>query len=89
VLKDPKPEVFFEDFADSALLLTLVFWVEMSPGFSARRVDSDLRFAIEKRLGDAGIAIPFPQRDVHLALTGPLPVELAGAAGVPGGGQSS
>jgi small-conductance mechanosensitive channel len=89
VLKDPKPEVFFEDFADSALLLTLVFWVEMSPGFSARRVDSDLRFAIEKRLGDAGIAIPFPQRDVHLALTGPLPVELAGVAGVPGGGQSS
>ena len=59
----------------SALLLTLVFWVEMTLGFSARRVDSDLRFAIEKRLADAGIAIPFPQRDVHLDLNGPLPVK--------------
>jgi small-conductance mechanosensitive channel len=85
VLKDPRPEVFFEDFADSALLLTLVFWVEMTPGFSARRVDSDLRFAIEKRLGDAGIAIPFPQRDVHINLKGPLPVELAGAGAGNGG----
>jgi len=87
VLKDPKPEVYFEDFGDSALLLTLVFWVEFSPGFNARRVSSDLRFAIEKRLGEAGIAIPFPQRDVHLALDGPLPVALAGADEVAGGGR--
>jgi small-conductance mechanosensitive channel len=87
VLKDPKPEVYFEDFGDSALLLTLVFWVEFSPGFNARRVSSDLRFAIEKRLGEAGIAIPFPQRDVHLALDGPLPVALAGVDEVAGGGR--
>jgi small-conductance mechanosensitive channel len=80
VLEDPKPEVYFEDFGDSALLLTLVFWVEFSPGFNARRVDSDLRFAIEKRLGEAGIAIPFPQRDVRLALEGPLAAALAGRA---------
>ncbi|NJD25325.1 MAG: mechanosensitive ion channel [Betaproteobacteria bacterium] len=80
VLKDPKPEVYFEDFGDSALMLTLVFWVEFAPGFNARRVDSDLRFAIDKRLADAGIAIPFPQRDVHLDLKGPLPVEIAGKA---------
>ena len=86
VLEDPKPEVYFEDFGDSALLLILVFWVEFSPGFNARRVDSDLRFEIEKRLGDAGIAIPYPQRDVHLSMAVPLPVELAGASGGTGAG---
>ena len=89
VLKDPKPEVYFEDFGDSALMLTLVFWVEFSAGFNARRVDSDLRFAIEKRLDEAGIAIPFPQRDVHLDLKGPLPVELAGSTALPGDGKAS
>jgi small-conductance mechanosensitive channel len=47
------------------------------PGFNSRRVDSDLRFAIEKRLGDAGIAIPYPQRDLRLELTKPVRVELA------------
>ena len=77
VLKNPQPEVFFEDFGDSALMLTLLFWVEMVPGFNSRRVDSDLRFAIEKRLADAGIAIPYPQRDLRLELTKPVRVEFA------------
>ena len=77
MLKDPRPEVFFEDFADSALLLTLVFWVEMTPGFSARRVDSDLRFDIERLLREAGISIAFPQRDVHIDTRTPFRVEVA------------
>jgi len=78
VLKDPPPDVFFEDFADSALLLVLVFWVELGPlRLSGRRVDSDLRFAIEKGLAAAGIAIPFPQRDLHLDTSRPLAVSIA------------
>lgn len=76
VLKDPIPEVFFEDFADSALLLVLVFWVELGPTLVSRRVDSDLRYAMEKRLGAAGITIPFPQRDLHLDVSQVLPVRL-------------
>lgn len=76
VLRDPAPEVFFEDFADSALLLVLVFWVELGPTLVSRRVDSDLRYAMEKRLGAAGIPIPFPQRDVHLNVSQPLSVRL-------------
>lgn len=77
VLKDPAPEVFFEDFADSALLMVLVFWVELGENLVARRVDSDLRYAIEKRLAAAGISIPFPQRDVHLEVSQPLPVRVS------------
>ena len=83
VLKDPAPEVFFEDFGDNALMLVLMFWVELGPQLSARRVDSDLRYAMEKRLAAAGIAIPFPKRDVHLDLSEPLPVRITHAAATP------
>jgi len=77
VLKDPPPEVYLEDFADNAILMVLVFWVELGPTLTGRRVDSDLRFMMEKRLAAADIAIPFPQRDVHLKVTNPLPVRMA------------
>jgi small-conductance mechanosensitive channel len=60
--------VFFEDFGDNALLMVLVFWVELGPNLVSRRVDSDLRYAMEKRLAAAGIGIPFPQRTIHLNL---------------------
>jgi len=85
VLKDPQPEVFFEDFGDNALLLVLVFWVELGPNLMGRRVDSDLRYAMEKRLGKAGITISFPQRDVHLDLSQPLPVRVVQAPASEGG----
>jgi len=77
VLKKPPPEVYFEDFADSALLMVLVYWGELAN--DSRRVDSDLRFAIEKRLGAAGIAIPFPQRDIRFDASQPLAVRIAPA----------
>jgi small-conductance mechanosensitive channel len=81
ILKDPAPEVFLDDFADNALLLALVFWVELGPNMSGRRVDSDLRFMMEKRLAAAGIAIPFPQRDVHLNVAEAVPVRVMPASG--------
>jgi potassium efflux system protein len=80
ILKDPEPEVFFEDFGDNALLMVLIFWVELGPQLSARRVDSDLRYAMEKRLAAAGIPIPFPQRDVRLDLSQPLAVRITPVA---------
>jgi small-conductance mechanosensitive channel len=82
VLKKPPPEVYFEDFGDSALLMVLVYWGELAN--DSRRIDSDLRFAIEKRLGAAGIAMPFPQRDVHLDTSQPLAVRIT-PAGESGG----
>ena len=80
VIKDPAPEVFLDDFADNALLMALVFWVELGPNMSGRRVDSDLRFMMEKRLAAAGIAIPFPQRDVHLNVAEAVPVRVMPAS---------
>ena len=78
VLNDPPPAVFFEDFGDNALIMALVFWVELNASLPGRRIDSDLRFAIEKRLRTAGIDIPFPQRDIRLNVADALPVQIVG-----------
>jgi small-conductance mechanosensitive channel len=64
-LKDPAPSVFFDGFGESALNFELVVWSsEMS--HRPRRFRSDLNFAIERHLREAGIEIPFPQRDLHI-----------------------
>jgi len=64
VLKSPEPAVFFAEFGDSSLNFTLYFW-HASPGL-APKIASDLRFAIDDAFRQAGIAIPFPQRDLHV-----------------------
>ncbi len=64
-LKDPAPSVFLEKFGDDSIQLELVVWSsEMS--YRPRRYRSDLNFAIEKNLREAGIEIAFPQRDIHI-----------------------
>jgi len=64
-LKEPAPSVFLEQFAENSIDFKLVVW---SSEMSARpsRYRSDLNFAIEKKLREAGIEFPFPQRDVHI-----------------------
>ncbi len=65
VLHDPAPSVFLTQFGESAMDFELVVWSsEMSHRPS--RFKSDLNFAIEKKFREAGIEIPFPQRDLHL-----------------------
>jgi potassium efflux system protein len=64
VLTVPAPEVRLEDFADSSLSFALLCWIP-----NARedlRTGSSLRFAIERAFREAGITIPFPQREVRL-----------------------
>ena len=64
-LKTPAPTVFFAGFGDSALNFELVVWTaEMT--FAPRTFRSDLYFAIERKLRENSIEIPFPQRDLHL-----------------------
>ncbi len=65
VLENPEPTVFFDSFGENSLNFELVVWsAEMSS--RPRRFRSDLNFAIERKLREAGIAIPFPQREVRL-----------------------
>ena len=66
VLNDPPPYVVFENFADSALTFTAYFWIELDPNVNSMVIFSDIRHRINERLAEAGIVIPFPQRDLHL-----------------------
>jgi potassium-dependent mechanosensitive channel len=65
VLHDPAPSVFLKQFGENAIDFELVVWSsEMSHRPS--RFKSDLNFAIEEKFREAGIEIPFPQRDLHI-----------------------
>ena len=64
-LSDPEPSVFLEKFGESSIEFELVVWSsEMS--YRPRRYRSDLNFAIERKLREAGIELAFPQRDLHI-----------------------
>ena len=78
-LSDPAPNVYLEKFGENSIEFELVVWSsEMS--YRPRRFRSDLNFAIEQKLREAGIEIPFPQRDLHIR-SGVLRVQQAGADG--------
>jgi potassium efflux system protein len=75
VLKRPIPEVWFEDFGDSALLFDLLCWV--ADPIDRKRIASHIRFAIDAAFRRHEITIPFPQRDLHLrSVDIPFPVRL-------------
>jgi small-conductance mechanosensitive channel len=73
VAKDPKPQVLFSEFGDSALAFELRFWVDVT-NTNAAQVASDLRLMIAGALAEQKIDIAFPQRDLHLHASGPIPV---------------
>ena len=85
VLRDPAPQVYLDDFDDSAINFALTYWVEMTADSDTRRVKSDLLHMIDRAFSDAGISMPFPQRDVHLDVGGPVPVQIVAPSGGAGG----
>ncbi len=62
VMKIPEPYVFFENFGDSALIFRLMFYSKNL--FRIERTKSDIRFEVDRNFREAGIKIPFPQRDL-------------------------
>jgi potassium efflux system protein len=64
VLKSPKPNVLWLDFGDNSIDFELRAYI--SDANTSRKVPSELRFAIFDAFKEAGISIPFPQRDVHV-----------------------
>lgn len=68
-VKVSPPKVLFRGFGDSSLNFELRCFIRMVE----RRLDtlSELNFTIERTLREAGIQIPFPQRDLHLRSVDP------------------
>ena len=64
VVDDPEPRIRFAEMADSALVFSVLCWIEF-PELRGQCVDG-LNTAIYKALNAERITIPFPQRDVHL-----------------------
>lgn len=67
VLKVPPPQVYLEGFGESSINFALNYWVEMTEQTDIRRIKSDLLHMIDRAFEEAGIQIPFPQREVRLS----------------------
>jgi potassium-dependent mechanosensitive channel len=73
VLPDPSPQALFTGFGESSLDFELRVWVrEIRLRLEVR---SALLAEIDRRFAEAGIEIPFPQRDLHIRSVDPAASE--------------
>lgn len=66
ILKEPEPMVLFNNLGESSLDFRLLFWIDNFEKWLV--IKSEVIFMIHDALKDAGITIPFPQRDLHINL---------------------
>jgi potassium-dependent mechanosensitive channel len=64
VQQEPAPAALFTGFGDSSLDFVLRFWTDNFD--NAVSVKSSVSIAVHDALMDAGIEIPFPQRDINI-----------------------
>lgn len=64
VLPEPAPEVWLDSFGDSSVNFTLLVYFDCTK-ITRDRLNGQLNFIIWDALHEAGIEIPFPQRDLH------------------------
>lgn len=64
VLTEPKPSVQFLEFGESSLDFRLLVWTDRPRRHP--QIKSAIRYRIWTLFKEAGIEIPFPQRDLHL-----------------------
>jgi small-conductance mechanosensitive channel len=82
-----KHKVLFREFGDSSLNFELRVMIKDIK--QILDVHSELNFAIERSLREAGITIPFPQRDVHLIKADSVKSDENDAAQEPADAQAS
>ncbi len=63
VLPNPRPDVLFSDFGDSALIFVLRVWTDVD---NMLKVGTAIRFEIDRVFRERNIEIAFPQRDIHI-----------------------
>jgi small-conductance mechanosensitive channel len=72
VLKEPLPRVLLWEFADSAWNMELQIWVKDPFGY--RKIKSDINCAIVRHFRKNRIEIAYPQRDLHIRSSNPIPL---------------
>jgi small-conductance mechanosensitive channel len=77
VLLERPPAAFFMGFGDSALNFELRFWSAWQDTWF--QLQSDVTVAVAKALREAGIEIPFPQRDLRIRSVATSAAESLGA----------
>jgi len=81
VLTYPRPETLFLGFGESSLNVELRFWAAQSVWFELK---SQISMAILESFRNAGIEIPYPQRDLRIrSIDSPSKEELPPASIVP------
>jgi len=70
VVTSPKPQCNMMAFGDSSIDFDLRFWIT-DPENGIANVRSEVYLAVHDKLVEAGIEIPFPQRDLHLRSIAP------------------
>lgn len=63
VLDDPAPQILTYDLGDSAVVLAIRVWTKTADYWATRWALTEQG---KLRLEEAGMSIPFPQRDIHL-----------------------
>jgi len=79
VLSEPEPGVLFRAFGDSSLEFHLRVFIATRDHWP--RLMHELNSNIAKVFAEAGIEIPFPQRDVHVRTFGPGVASVLGDGG--------
>ncbi|MGB3729929.1 MAG: mechanosensitive ion channel domain-containing protein [Thermodesulfobacteriota bacterium] len=64
ILTTPAPNVWFVEYADSAIIFNLLCWVNIRHLWKIKPVISDIYFKAWYKFQEAGVVIPFPQQDV-------------------------
>ena len=67
VLEYPGPDVLFREFGDSYYSFEVRAWIRNVQ--DRPRLQSRMMIAVNNALSEAGIKIPFPQRDIHIIPT--------------------
>lgn len=67
-MKDPEPRAYFLGFGDSSLDFRLLAWSDLEHRLE---MESEMKVVINRKLKEAGIEIPFPQRDLHIRSVDP------------------
>jgi small conductance mechanosensitive channel len=63
IVDPPAPQVGIQEFADSSVNIGMRYWVPTKKYFQTLY---QANLAVYTALNEAGVTIPFPQRDIHM-----------------------